>query len=153
MLALTLAYAAALVPEIADDVVAVDEAMRWGYTWKWGPFELIDQIGVDTVIALLKEAKIAVPPLLQQATGRSFYRVQEGRLEFLTLDGQYAPVRRRPGVLLLEDVKRKAKPLATNRLGEPVGHRRRRPLSRVPQQDECARSRAAWRWSRAASTR
>ncbi len=112
VLALTLAYAAALVPEIADDVVAVDEAMRWGYTWKWGPFELIDQIGADTVIALLKEAKIAVPPLLQQATGRSFYRVQEGRLEFLTLDGHYAPVRRRPGVLLLEDVKRRAKPLA-----------------------------------------
>jgi 3-hydroxyacyl-CoA dehydrogenase len=38
-------YAAALVPEIADDIVAVDEAMRLGYAWKWGPFELIDRLG------------------------------------------------------------------------------------------------------------
>src|SRR5258708_27009573 len=43
----TLAYAALLVPEIADDIVAVDEAMRLGYAWKFGPFELIDPIGVD----------------------------------------------------------------------------------------------------------
>jgi 3-hydroxyacyl-CoA dehydrogenase len=111
VLAQTLAYAAALVPEIADDVVAVDEAMRWGYTWKLGPFELIDAIGADAVIALVKAARIDVPPLLQQAAGRSFYRVSEGRLEYLTRDGQYAPVRRRPGVLLLDDVKRQSKPV------------------------------------------
>jgi 3-hydroxyacyl-CoA dehydrogenase len=114
VLALTLAYAAALVPEIADDIVAVDEAMRWGYTWKWGPFELVDQIGADTVIALLQQAKIAAPPLLQQAKGRSFYRVNDGRLEYLTREGRYAAVERRPGVLLLEDVKRKGKPVARN---------------------------------------
>jgi 3-hydroxyacyl-CoA dehydrogenase len=41
----TLAYAAALVPEIGDDVAAVDAAMKLGYNWKWGPFELIDRIG------------------------------------------------------------------------------------------------------------
>jgi 3-hydroxyacyl-CoA dehydrogenase len=114
VLGLTLAYAAALVPTIADDVVAVDEAMRWGYTWKFGPFELIDQIGVDNVIALLKAGKIEVPPLLQKAAGKSFYRVNDGQLEYLGVDGKYAPVRRRPGVLLLQDIKRKSKPLARN---------------------------------------
>jgi 3-hydroxyacyl-CoA dehydrogenase len=114
VLGLTLAYAAALVPEIADDVVAVDEAMRWGYTWKFGPFELIDQIGVDTVIALLKAGKIEVPPLLQKAAGKTFYRTADGTLEYLTTAGTYAPVRRRPGVLLLADIKRKGKPLARN---------------------------------------
>ena len=41
----TLAYAAGLVPEIADDVEAVDRAMRLGYNWKRGPFELIDEVG------------------------------------------------------------------------------------------------------------
>ena len=114
VLGLTLAYAAALVPEIADDVVSVDEAMRWGYTWKFGPFELIDQIGADTVIALLKGGKIAVPPLLEKAAGRSFYRTTDGQLEYLTVAGDYAPVRRRPGVLLLADIKRRSKPLARN---------------------------------------
>ena len=114
VLGLTLAYAAALVPEIADDVVAVDEAMRWGYTWKFGPFELIDQIGADNVIALLKSERIEVPPLLQKAAGKSFYRVDDGALQYLTRDGTYAPVQRRPGVLLLADIKRRAKPVARN---------------------------------------
>ena len=114
VLGLTLAYAAALVPEIADTIVDVDEAMRWGYTWKFGPFELIDQIGADNVIALLKAAKLEVPPLLQKAAGMSFYRVADGQLEYLTVDGEYAPVKRRPGVLLLQDIKRQSKPLARN---------------------------------------
>jgi len=43
----TLHYAASLVPEIADDIVAVDAAMRLGYNWKKGPFELIDSVGAD----------------------------------------------------------------------------------------------------------
>jgi 3-hydroxyacyl-CoA dehydrogenase len=110
----TLAYAAALVPEIADNVVAVDEAMRWGYTWKFGPFELIDQIGVDNIIALLKSERIDVPALLQKAAGKSFYRVEDGTLQYLALDGSYAPVTRRPGVLLLADIKRRSKPVARN---------------------------------------
>jgi 3-hydroxyacyl-CoA dehydrogenase len=114
VLGLTLAYAAALVPEIADDVVAVDEAMRWGYTWKFGPFELIDRIGVDNVVALLKAGKIDVPPLLTKAAGKSFYREKDGQLEYLKVDGSYAPVKRRPGVLLLADIKRRSKPAARN---------------------------------------
>jgi len=112
--ALTLTYAAALAPEIADDIVAVDEAMRLGYAWKWGPFELLDRIGVDAFIAGLQQQKLPVPPLLEMARGRSFYRVTEGALEFLGVDGRYRPVVRRPGVLLLEDIKRKSKPVARN---------------------------------------
>jgi 3-hydroxyacyl-CoA dehydrogenase len=114
VLGLTLAYAASLVPEISADIVAVDEAMRWGYTWKYGPFELIDEIGVDNVIALLKAGKIEVPHLLADAAGKSFYRVSDGRLDYLTVEGDYAPVQRRPGVLLLADLKRRSKPVARN---------------------------------------
>ena len=114
VMALTLTYAAALVPEIADDIVAVDEAMRLGYAWKWGPFELIDKIGVDAFIAGLEKAKLPVPPLLAKAKGKSFYRVTDGVLEFLGVDGQYKKVERRPGVLLLADIKRKSKPVARN---------------------------------------
>jgi 3-hydroxyacyl-CoA dehydrogenase len=110
----TLAYAAMLVPEIADDIVAVDETMRLGYAWKLGPFELIDQIGVDTLVAALKRAGMTVPKLLETAAGKSFYRTADGRLEYLTVAGCYAPVERAPGVLLLADVKRRTKPLARN---------------------------------------
>lgn len=110
----TLGYAASLVPEIADDVVAVDEAMRLGYNWKKGPFQLIDEIGPDAFAAALEKQGMAVPKLVESARGRSFYRVADGRLEHLTTSGAYAEVKRPDGVLLLEDVKRRSKPLAKN---------------------------------------
>ena len=108
------AYTAWCVPEIADDIVGIDEAMRLGYGWKYGPFELIDRIGVDRVIAGLEQLKLSVPPLLQKAKGKSFYRVTGGALEYLTVDGAYAKVERRPGVLLLADIKRGSKPILKN---------------------------------------
>jgi len=110
----TLAYAASLVPEICETVAELDAGMKLGYNWKFGPFELIDRIGVDNVIAALKAAGQDVPKLLTLASGRSFYRVENGTLEFLTVGGEYQPVVRPPGVLLLEDIKRASKPLAKN---------------------------------------
>jgi 3-hydroxyacyl-CoA dehydrogenase len=109
-----LAYAASLVPEIADSVVAVDGAMRLGYGWTYGPFELIDRLGADTLIAALEARERPVPPLLRTARGRSFYREHDGRLEYLTVGGDTAPVERPAGVLLLADIKRAAKPVLRN---------------------------------------
>src|SRR3546814_4319326 len=109
----TLAYAASLVPEIADDIPSVDRAMRLGYNWKHGPFELLDQLGADDVAERLMEEGRAVPLLLQQAAeAGSFYRVKDGRLQYLTVDGTYAKVERGEGVLLLSDVKLQGPALA-----------------------------------------
>ena len=110
----TLAYACALVPEIADEITAVDEAMKRGYNWKWGPFELLDRIGADWFATRLETEGIAVPPLLQQARTSGFYRVEDGRLQYLTTAGRFAEVMRPAGVLLLEDIKRRARPVARN---------------------------------------
>lgn len=114
VLSRTLSYAAEILPEIADDIVAVDEAMRLGYNWKRGPFELIDEIGIDRFIAKLRETGMRVPLLLASAEGRSFYRTAGGRLQFLTRKGDYSDVVRRKGVLLLADIKRRARPLKRN---------------------------------------
>ncbi len=110
----TLAYAASLVPEAADDVHAIDQAMRLGYNWRFGPFELIDKLGADWLAARLAQDGIAVPPLLAAAAGKTFYRVEAGRRQFLGTDGAYHDVRRPEGVLLLEDVKLAGKPLLKN---------------------------------------
>jgi 3-hydroxyacyl-CoA dehydrogenase len=110
----TLAYAAGLVPEAADEIVSIDEAMRLGYNWKFGPFELIDRAGVDWFIARLRAEKIAVAPILEKAAGRSFYRVEGGRRQYLGLDGAYHDVVRPAGVLLLEDIKLASKPVLKN---------------------------------------
>ncbi len=114
VLSRTLSYAARLVPEIADDVVAVDEAMRLGYNWKFGPFELIDQLGSQWFADRLRGDGMAVPKILEIAAGRPFYRTHDGRLQYLTLAGDYQDVPRAEGVLLLADIKRRQKPLARN---------------------------------------
>jgi len=110
----TLSYAASLVPEIADSVADIDAAMRLGYAWRWGPFELIDRLGPGWLAAALREEGRPVPPLLERLEGRSFYRVQEGRLQFFGTDGAYHDVPRPEGVLLLSDVKLRSQPLAQN---------------------------------------
>jgi 3-hydroxyacyl-CoA dehydrogenase len=110
----TLAYAASLVPEATDDIAAIDEAMRLGYNWKWGPFELIDKIGADWLIKKLHARGIAVPPMLERAAGRSFYRVDNGRRQSLGQDGAYHDIVRPDGVLMLEDIKLASKPVLKN---------------------------------------
>ena len=110
----TLAYACSLVPEIADDIAAIDQAMRLGYTVRWGPFELLDRIGPAWFKERLEAEGVEIPPLLRAVGDRTFYRVEDGRLQHLTLAGGYADVVRPEGVLLLEDVKRREKPLARN---------------------------------------
>ena len=109
-----MAYAAELVPTISDTVWGVDEAMRLGYNWQFGPFELIDQLGADWFAERLAAEGRPVPELLRLARGRPFYRVQDGRLEQLGLDGGYLPVERPDGVLVLADVKRARAPLLRN---------------------------------------
>ncbi|MBV8806307.1 MAG: enoyl-CoA hydratase/isomerase family protein, partial [Sinobacteraceae bacterium] len=110
----TLAYAARLVPEAADDIHAIDEAMRLGYNWKWGPFELIDRLGVGWLAERLKADDLPVPSLLRLAQGKTFYRVQDGRRQYLGLDGAYHDVKRPDGVLLLEDIKLRSRPVLEN---------------------------------------
>jgi 3-hydroxyacyl-CoA dehydrogenase len=111
----TLSYAASLVPEIADSVAAVDEAMRLGYNWNDGPFALIDRVDADWLIGWLEGQGRAVPPLLAHAAeAGGFYRVADGILHYLTVAGSYAPLRRPDGMLLLADVKRRTTPLARN---------------------------------------
>ncbi|MFS8038009.1 3-hydroxyacyl-CoA dehydrogenase NAD-binding domain-containing protein [Xanthobacter sp. AM11] len=114
VMARTLAYAARLVPEAADDIVAIDDAMRLGYNWKFGPFELIDKIGAARLIDLLKADGEEIPPLLALAADKPFYRVEDGKRQFLALDGTYGDVVRPEGVLLLADIKLKSQPVMKN---------------------------------------
>ena len=115
VLSQVLSYAAGLVPEIAADIPAVDEAMRLGYGWKFGPFELIDRLGSDWLLQRLRAAGAPIPRLLETAQGRSFYRTAGGRLQYLAADGRYCDLQRPDGVLLLADIKRRGGPLAANR--------------------------------------
>jgi 3-hydroxyacyl-CoA dehydrogenase len=60
-----LGYSARRLPEIADSPVEIDRAMRWGFGWELGPFELWDALGVATVLTDMKVAGISVPPRIE----------------------------------------------------------------------------------------
>ncbi|NNE95366.1 MAG: hypothetical protein HKN24_05005 [Acidimicrobiales bacterium] len=59
-----LCYAADLVPEIADDIANVDNAIRWGFNWQLGPFEMLDHLGPDRVLERVEQQGLAVPTML-----------------------------------------------------------------------------------------
>ncbi len=109
----TLAYTASLVGEIADDGESIDRAMRLGYNWKIGPFQLIDQLGPAWLVKALAADGIPVPPLLAALGDKSFYRVRDGVLQQFIGAG-YENVTRPDGVLLLEDIKRAGQPIFKN---------------------------------------
>jgi 3-hydroxyacyl-CoA dehydrogenase len=105
-------YAANRVPEIADTVVEVDRAMRWGFGWELGVFETWDAVGVEKVVARMKEEGRAVPPNVERmlaAGAASFYKTEGGQefyFDFAT--GSYAPVMPLDGVVVLKSVKERA---------------------------------------------
>ena len=114
VMANTLSYAASLVGDAADDIAAIDEVMRLGYNWRWGPFELIDMIGAPWLVSRMREENISVPALLEKAGDRPFYRIEDGRRQALQPDGSYRDIERPEGVLMLEDIKRVSEPLLKN---------------------------------------
>lgn len=86
----TLLYAADLVPQISDDVVNIDRAMRWGFAWARGPFEMLDYIGPKKLVQGLESMGQPLPAMLQvlkDAGADSFYR-KDGA-EYLGRDGQW----------------------------------------------------------------
>lgn len=105
----TFRYAANRIPEIADSIVEVDRAMRWGFNWELGVFETWDAIGVEKSVARMKEEGAAVPVNVQRlldAGGKSFYKQTNGQkfyFDFAT--SEYLPLADQPGVIILKSVK------------------------------------------------
>jgi len=114
VLSKTLAYAASLVPEIADDIAAVDEAMRLGYNWKKGPFEMIDDMGPAWFAEKLKAEKIDVPEIVKKVGTGTFYKIENGKRHYFGTDEKYHSVVRAEGVLLRSDIKLASKPVMKN---------------------------------------
>lgn len=100
--------------QMAYDIQSIDEAMQAGYNWKFGPFEMIDQFGVEWFTNQLKAEGIAVPELLAKANNRPFYRVENGVKKVMNFEGEHVAVKREDGVMKLEDIKRANKPILSN---------------------------------------
>ncbi len=105
----TLHYAASLLPEISDDILNIDAAMRLGFAWKWGPFELIDKLGdgqqsgADWLAQECEKAGLEVPALLKVASGKTFYRTEGHHRQYLNLSGDYEVMPSSPDAYMLAD--------------------------------------------------
>ena len=111
-------YAAMRVPEITDDIVSIDNAMKWGFGWEMGPFELWDARGVERIVKDWISERRPIPSLvekLQAAGGKSFY-VQDGGTTtyFDAASATYRPLPERPGVILLPALKARQKEVKKN---------------------------------------
>jgi len=87
----TLIYTVNRIPEIADDIVNVDNAMRWGFNWELGPFEMLDALGVPAFVERANKDGVQVPESLQGV--ECFYKFDGGKKYFYDLlAGEYREV-------------------------------------------------------------
>jgi 3-hydroxyacyl-CoA dehydrogenase len=114
----TFHYAAMRVPEISDDIVSIDNAMKHGFNWESGIFELWDAIGFERVVEDWVTQGRPLPPLVERlrATGgKSFYTQPDGVTHYFDLPSAgYRPLADRPGVILLPALKARKKELKKN---------------------------------------
>ena len=117
-----LIYSAQMVPEISDSIVEIDRAMRWGYAFQLGPFELWDELGVTETVDRMRRESCAIPRNVESmlATGaRSFYetadRAGEPGMQYFDLrGGGFQQLEKRPGVIVLSEIKRARGVVKTN---------------------------------------
>ncbi|MET0155081.1 MAG: 3-hydroxyacyl-CoA dehydrogenase NAD-binding domain-containing protein [Rickettsiales bacterium] len=112
----TFVYAAELAADIANSVRDVDRAMRFGYNWKYGPFELMDRIGARALVGLLEKENFSVPGIVRRAAEKDgFYRTERGRPFYIDVKGEsYASIETPPEKRMVADYKQNASPVLKN---------------------------------------
>ncbi|HYA15228.1 MAG TPA: 3-hydroxyacyl-CoA dehydrogenase NAD-binding domain-containing protein [Syntrophales bacterium] len=111
-------YAANRIPEICDNVVAIDRAMKWGYNHELGPFELWDAVGVKEAVEAMKALGKKVPAKIEEmlkAGCKSFYMKKEDGLYFYDfLTKCYVKLEENPRVVFLPSLKERKRLIKRN---------------------------------------
>jgi len=109
-----LAYASNRIPEISDTIVDIDNAMKWGFNWEVGPFELWDLIGVERSIEKIESEGFKVADWVKDMVNsgkKSFYQKSDGEIFFYDVAKKdYSKLRTRPefiNLALLKEDKRR----------------------------------------------
>lgn len=111
-------YAARRVPEISENVADLDRAMRWGFGWELGPFEMMDAIGVQAFAAQAEKEGQAIAPVIEKvlASGRKgFYESQRGATTVFDIcTGGAKNVEEAKGVIVLKSLKEAGREIEKN---------------------------------------
>ncbi len=113
-----LLYSAQRVPEITDDIIHIDNAMKWGFNWELGPFETWDAIGVEESVKKIREEGKTIPPIVEKLLSsgkKSFYRSENGVRSFFDWrSGEYKAEKDMPGIIVLPSLKDRKKEIRKN---------------------------------------
>jgi 3-hydroxyacyl-CoA dehydrogenase len=114
----TFRYSANRIPEIADTIVEIDNAIKWGFGWTIGVFESWDAVGVRKSVERMKAEGQAVPANVEKmlASGaETFYKNENGVQSYFDLvNGEYKQTPERPGVTILKSVKERTGVIKSN---------------------------------------
>ena len=107
------AFAAAKIPEVADEIASIDNAMRWGFAWELGPFETWEAMGKAETAERMERDGLAVPPWVTALAQRDkpFYRYTKTGTEQATPQSAYRPVAGSERTLSLPWLRAQAKPV------------------------------------------
>jgi 3-hydroxyacyl-CoA dehydrogenase len=111
-------YAVNRIPEICENIVGIDNAMKWGYNHQLGPFETWDAVGVREAVEVMKKLKKKVPKKIEEMLKKgfeSFYvKKEDGRYfyDFETKD--YVKLEANPRIILLPELKEQNKVVRKN---------------------------------------
>ncbi len=109
LLSVMFVYSANRIPEICETLVDIDNAMKWGYAYEFGPFEMWDFIGVKESLARIEKVGYKVPAVIKTMVDKgaaTFYRVEKGKKQFWDFaSASYKDVQYSPSMIFLANVK------------------------------------------------
>jgi 3-hydroxyacyl-CoA dehydrogenase len=102
-------YSANRVPEIADTIVDIDNGMKWGYAWEFGPFEMWDNVGLKDSFGDIEKAGFKVPANIKtmvEKGGTTFYRMNNGKKQYWDFASMsYKDIQYSPQMIFLANIK------------------------------------------------
>lgn len=111
-------YAGRRIPEIADDIVNMDNAVKWGFSWSHGLFETWDILGIRRVCERMEKDGIEPPPIAKEVLSSgsdSFYKIEKTKTLFFDIRQKtYAQVPQNPKIIQLALQKRADKIVKEN---------------------------------------
>lgn len=104
------AYVSHRMGEITDAIYKIDDAMKAGFGWEHGPFEIWDAVGLQKGIELVKKQNLQLPDWIEELASNqtSFYKVVEGKTHYYdTQSKSYQNIPGREGFILLDNLREK----------------------------------------------
>ena len=111
----TILYASRLIPDVTENFNDIDDAMKCGFNWTKGPFEILNEIGIENFVSKLNREE-EIPSFIKQLQDQKklLFSTSQNSLEYFHPKNSYVPMQRPDGVISLSDIKKSSIPIYTN---------------------------------------